>query len=75
MAKETSEDVILGLWTAVAKREMTMHEAEKRLHEHVNGLPEAKQKELREKAVLWGRWLSSVTDGFAQQMAVIGAGQ
>lgn len=76
MTKATSsEEFIIKLWTAVAKREMTMPEAEKQLHEYVNGLPEEKQDEFRKKARLWGQWLMQITEAFSQQLTVIGAGQ
>lgn len=71
---QTSEDVISGLWVSVFKKELSMREAETRLVDYVNSLPEEKREELRKKARPWAMWLMGVSEGFSQQLTVIAAG-
>lgn len=71
----SSEEVVLGLWKAVASRQMDLHSASTKLREHVASLPEEKQAEFRGKAREWGVWLTRVSEAFAAELTVIGAGQ
>lgn len=74
-AVTSTEEVILGLWTSVAKRELGMTEAAAKLRVHVESLSEEKQEELRGKARTWGLWLMSISEAFLQELTVIGAGK
>lgn len=71
----STEEVMLGLWIAVAKRELGMPEATVKLRAHVDSLSEEKQEELRIKARTWGLWLMSISEAFLQELTVIGAGK
>lgn len=71
----SSEDVILGLYKAVALRDLSMPDAAKKLRDYINALPEEKQEEVRGKAREYGRLLAAVAEAFLAELTVIGAGQ
>jgi hypothetical protein len=71
----SAQETVLQLWVSVAKGDMSMPIAERQLHDFVNSLSEEKQAEFREKAKLWARLLTQITEAFTQQLFVIGAGQ
>ncbi len=73
VAVTSTEEVMLGLWLSVAKREIGMSEAALKLRLHVDSLSEEKQDEFRLKARPWGMWLMSISEAFLQELTVIGA--
>lgn len=70
-----SEDLILSLFSKVAKRELTPQEAGQRIRDYLSKQSEENQELFKQKAREYGRLLLSCSEAFLQELTVIGAGQ